>query len=368
VEHGRVVVLKQTNTPMVIEEFPVPEPEPGAIVVKITQAGVCGSDLHAYRGQAGLQTMPAGGRVMGHEGNGVVYRLGAGVSTDSLGRPLHEGDRIVHSAVMPCYHCYYCQRGEFNWCPTYPSNRLAGVPPYFVGTFADYYYLPPHHPVYLVPEGLPDSVLSFVNCALGTVTEGLTRAEVSAGKSVVIFGAGGLGLGATAIAGHMGAQQVIIFDRQPVRLALAREMGADETVNIDEYATRETRLDRVRQLTDGRGVDIVMELVGHPSLMEEGIDMLSSGGTFVQIGAMPADAVASIRPGSLLRGKKVMGSLMYRPRILPMLLDILAKEGARMPFDRIVSKHYPLTEVNRAFEEVEWHGKQVDITRAVLIP
>jgi threonine dehydrogenase-like Zn-dependent dehydrogenase len=367
-ERGRAVILKRINEPMVIEEFPVPDPEPGAIIIRVTQAGVCGSDLHSYRGHQSLQGMPPSGRVMGHEGNGVIHRLGKGVTADALGAPLREGDRVIHSAVMPCYHCYWCQRGEYNWCPAYPSNREAGVFPYFVGTFADYYYLPPHHPVYRVPEGMPESVLSFVNCALGTVTEGLTRAEAGPGKDVVIFGAGGLGLGATAIARHMGARQVIIFDRQPARLALARDMGAAHTVNIDELDTVQARLDRVMELTGGRGATIVMELVGHPSLMEEGVDMLASGGTFVQIGAVPGDAVAKVRPGSLLRGKKIMGSLMYRPQTLPLLMDILNRNAAHMPFDRIVSRSYPLTEVNRAFAEVEWHDRQIDVTRAVLVP
>ena len=101
--NGRAVVLKQPNTTMVIEEFPVPDPDPGAIIVRITQAGVCGSDRHAYRGAGNaFQTMPPNGRIMGDEGNGVVFKLGAGVTTDSLGRPLKEGDRIIHSAVMPC--------------------------------------------------------------------------------------------------------------------------------------------------------------------------------------------------------------------------------------------------------------------------
>ncbi len=365
---GRAVVLKEFHKPFEIEEYPVPDPEPGAIVLKITQAGLCGSDLHVWRGQQSLQTLPPGGRVMGHEGNGVIARLGAGVTTDSLGAPIREGDRVMHSAVMPCYRCYYCQRGEYNWCPAYPSNREAGVFPYFVGTFADYYYLPPNHPLYIVPDEIPDSVLSFVNCALGTVTEGLTRAGAGAGQTVVIQGAGGLGLNATAVANHMGVQRIIILDRQKNRLELAREFGADETINIDEYDTPQARLERVRQLTGGRGADIVMELVGNPVLMEEGVNMLASGGAFVQIGAVQGGKTATISPAGLLRGKTIMGSLMYRPRMLPLLLDMLAKKHEQVPFHKIISHRYPLDQVNAAFAEAEWEGRQTTVTRALLIP
>ena len=366
--NGRAVVLKQPQVPMTIEEFPVPDPEPGAIVVRITQAGVCGSDLHTWRGVTALQSMPPQGRVMGHEGNGVVYKLGTGVSADSLGRALREGDRIVHSAVMACHRCGYCLRGEYSWCPTYPSNREAGVFPYFVGTFADYYYLPPNQPVFKVPDTLPDSVLSFVNCAMGTVTDGLIRAEAGPGKTVVLQGAGGLGLLATAIAREMGVDQVIIADRLPKRLELARALGATQTINIDELPTPEARLDAVRQYTAGQGADIVMELVGNPRLMEEGINFLANGGTFVQIGAVPAGQTASISPSALLKGKRIMGSLMYRPRVIPLLLDFLERTHGRVPFDKLVSRSYPLDHVNQAFHDVEWHDHATDVTRAVLVP
>ncbi len=366
--HGRAVILRQPQTPMTIEEFPVPDPDPGAIIVRITQAGVCGSDLHTWRGATALQSLPPAGRVMGHEGNGVVFKLGAGIATDSLGQPLHEGDRIIHSAVMPCYRCHYCLRGEFSWCPTYPSNREAGVFPYFVGTFADYYYLPPRQPVFKVPDALPDAVLSFVNCAMGTVTDALIRAEAGPGKTVVLQGAGGLGLLAAAVAREMGVDQVIIADRLPRRLELARALGATETLNIDELPTPEARLDVVRQRTWGRGADIVMELVGNPRLMEEGINLLASGGTFVQIGAVPAGQTASISPAALLKGKRIVGSLMYRPQVIPLLLNLLERTQGRVPFDRLVSQRYPLDQVNQAFQDAEWHDHGTEVTRAVLTP
>src|SRR2546430_55827 len=116
--------MREQHKPFVIEEYPVPDLERGAVLVRITQAGLCGSDLHVLHGVANL-TFPEGGRLMGHEGCGVVERLGAGVTADALGQPLTEGDRVIHSAVQPCGHCYYCQRGEPNWCPSYPPPREA---------------------------------------------------------------------------------------------------------------------------------------------------------------------------------------------------------------------------------------------------
>ena len=365
-ERGRAVVQREYRKPLVIEEFDVPAPEPGGLILKITQAGICGSDLHIWHGTAGM-ALPPGGRAMGHEGNGVVWRLGAGRTTDSLGHPIREGDRVLHSAVHGCGHCYECQRGQPNWCPTYPSERAAGEFPHFVGTFADYYYLPNNHPVYKVPDELPDSVLSFVNCAMGTVTEGLTLAQAGQGHSVVIFGAGGLGLNATAVARQRGVDQVIILDRQRSRLALAQEFGAEHTIDIDEYDTPDARRERVLQLTRGRGADIVMELVGNVSLFPEGLEMLASGGTFVQIGAIGGQS-ATVPPGVLTRGRRIIGSRMYRNQILPMLMDFLVRQHERLPFEKIISNRYPLEQVNEAFEAAEWRGRQTEVTRAILVP
>jgi Zn-dependent alcohol dehydrogenase len=109
-----------------------------------------------------------------------------------------------------------------------------------------------------------------------------------------------------------------------------------------------------------------MDLVGNAGIMEEAIPMLRHGGTFVQIGIAPPDAIAKVGPGSLLRGKTIMGSLMYRAERIPMLLGMLEKR--QLPFDKIVSAQYPLADVNRAFADVDWAAHSTDITRAVLIP
>ena len=366
---GRVVVVKEYQQPFVIEEYPVPEPEPGAIVLRITQAGVCGSDLHTWRGDMVETPLPSNGRVMGHEGTGVVHSLGDGVSTDSLGRDIGVGDRLMYSAITPCGRCYQCSRGEPNWCSDRGAwSREAGVAPYFTGTYADYYYLKPNHPVFKVPDELPDEVLGFVNCAMGTTTEGLMRAGCKENDFVVIQGAGGLGLNATAMAKDMGAHKVIVLDRLPQRLALAEEFGADHTINIEEFNTPETRRRAVWDLTEGRGANIVMELVGRAELLAEGLTYLANGGTFIEIGDIVRGQTIAIDPSTMLSGKKIMGSVMYRPHLLPLMMDMLLKNQRDIPYDRIVSHTYPLADVNQAFEDSEWHERATNVSRSMLIP
>ena len=275
---------------------------------------------------------------------------------------------MVYAAVFPCYHCHMCLRGNTNWCANrqYPA---AGNWPYFTGTYGDFLYLPPRHPFFRVPDELPDNLLGPVNCAMGTVTTGLERAGMSHGQSVVIMGAGGLGIHATAMAKERGADRVIVLDRLENRLALAEEFGADETINIEEFNTPETRVRRVRELTRGRGADVVMELVGRADLLKEGIDMLSNGGTFVEIGDIVRGQEVSIDPSQAASGQEHR----RQPDVpsVPAARNCWTSSSAtrnRLPFNKLVSHTFPLAEVNEAFAAAEWSQRQTEITRAMLVP
>ena len=366
-ERGRVVVCTQYGKPFEIREYDLPDPEPNAIILKITQAGICGSDLHVWRGDQVNAPLPPTGRVMGHEGVGVVYKLGQGVTTDSLGTPIKEGDRLMHVAVFPCYRCHICIRGDYAHCVN-RGYSSADVYPYFTGTYADFFYLPPLHPAFRVPDALPDDILGPVNCATGTVTQGLISAGAHEGQYVVIQGAGGLGLNAIAMAKDMGADRVIVLDRLENRLRLAEEFGADYTINIEEYNAPETRVQRVKELTKGRGADIVMELVGRAELLAEGIDMLSNDGTFVEIGDIVPGREVSIDPSKLLRGKRIIGSMMYKNDLLPTILDYMVRRRDTIPFHKIVSHRFKLEDINEAFAQAEWDQRQTEVTRAMLVP
>ena len=367
-ETGRQVMLKEYGKPLVIEEFPVPDPEPGAVIMRITQAGICGTDLRRARAGEWEDAMPPSGIAMGHEGNGVVHKLGEGVTADFLGNPLHEGDRIIHAWGVPCNQCHMCLRGESSFCVN-RITRPAGEHPYFVGTHADYFHIRPGQAVFRVPDELSDDAIGPVNCAMGTVTQGLLSAGTGQGQYVVIMGAGGLGLSGTAMAKDMGADRVIVLDRLENRLQLAEEMGADFTVNIDEYNTPETRIRRIKELTRGRGADVVVEVVGRPHVLQEGIQMLAHGGTFVEIGHGYSGQTMSFDPSTIvLTGKRIIGSFMYKPMVVSTLLDFLVRNQGKRPFDRVVSHKFKLADVNEAFAEAEWTQRDTQISRAALVP
>lgn len=369
---GRVVVLKDYAKPFVIEEYDVPDPQPGSLLLRITQAGICGSDLHSWRGdrEQRFHPVPPAGSVMGHEGTGVVHGVGEGVATDWAGKPVTEGDRVIHWSSRACFRCRQCLRGNTNLCTRPPGKYPpeAGIWPYFTGTYADYLYVTPDRPFYVVPAALPDASLSWVNCAMGTSAEGLERAGCAPGDYVVIQGAGGLGLCASALASYRGAAKVIVLDRLKERLELARRFGADHVINVDEVHTLEARREHVMELTDGEGADIVMELVGITDLIPEGLAYLAPAGRLVEIGHVMAGRTFALDPRTIIRGKRLIGSSGYRHALIPTLMDLMVKTQASIPYDQVVSNHYRLEDVNEAMDAAEWSGRSTAVTRAILTP
>lgn len=367
-ETGTVAVFNGVRQPFDFREFTVPDPKPGALVIRMRMANVCGSDLHYWRGDTDLEArgfaLPG---TLGHEGTGEIAKLGAGVTVDTAGQQLREGDRVVFSYFHPCTHCPTCLAGHTYACPTRQIDRLRPLNewPYFRGTFADYYYLFPNHAVFRVPDHLPDDVIAGVNCALTQVVSGLERAQQGINETVVLQGAGGLGMYAAGVAKARGASQVIAIDGIPERLELAQAFGADQIVNMQEFDTAEARVERVNDLTDGRGADVTMELVGHPGVFAEGLAMTAPGGRYVEIGNVSVGRKATFDPSTIVfKSVSVLGMAHYRWQDLNNALGFVAQNINRLPFDRVLSHTFHLTEINRAFE-LQNDGV---ITRSALVP
>lgn len=351
---GRAAVYKGLGIPFEIKEYPVPDPEPGAVLVKVAVANICGSDLHMWRGDMDLGILGAAlPTILGHEATGTVAALGAGISTDSAGQPLKEGDRVVWTYFYPCGRCPACLKGRHAECP---MNMMymgpCESPPHFTGPYADYYYVRPDHTIFKVPDGLPDMLVSPINCALSEMIYGLERVNFSFGETIAIQGAGGLGIYATAVAREMGASRVIVIDAIDQRLELARAFGADETVDMKQFQTPQERAARVKELTHGWGVDVVAELVGSPKVIPEGLDMLANGGRLLEIGniSLMHGTFETDPAFMVVSSKSIIAVVMYGRDTLKKALDFLARTRDRYPYDRILSRSYPLEEINQAFE------------------
>ena len=377
-ETGRLAVFKAPGEPFELREYPLPEVEPGAVLLKTIAASICGTDLHVWRGDLGPDFGPAGRRgaasPLGHEMVGRVHRLGKGVTADAQDQPLHEGDRVTFAYFHPCRQCPVCASGDLYACPNtgYSTAVPLGKHPYFTGAFADYHYLWPGHIAFKVPDDISDDLAATVNCAFSQVVFGLQKAQVGFGERVVIQGAGGLGLYATAVARERGASSVIVVDGQSARLKLAKRMGADATVDMNDYPTADARVERVEELTGGVGADVVVGLVGFASAFAEGLRMARRGGRHLEIGAISSSDTVTISPSSLVHGRTtIMGVGIYDPWIIPKTLDFIVRTKDRYPYHEILSNRYPLEEIDRAFRESEWRGGKSDqtaVTRALITP
>lgn len=369
-ETGKAAVYTDVGQGFEIREYPVPDPPPDGLIVRVTSAGICGSDLHIWRGDIRVAMMGPGPRILGHEMTGRVARLGSNVSTDSLGRPLKEGDRIVYPYFIPCRRCYQCLRGEFSACPVkMPPPPIADNAPHFTGAYAEYYYMRDAAFVFKVPDELTDEMVTPVNCALSQVIHSMSKTGLKMGDTVVIQGAGGLGLNATAVARSMGVGTIIVIDGMPGRLELAKQCGADEVIDINEFKAGPDRIAKVMGLTGGRGADIVAEFVGIPDAMPEGLNMLRAGGTYLEVGNISLFKTTAIDPSSLVwANKKIVATVMYDPIILPVALDFLLRNKDRFPLANVVSDRFPLDKIDDAFQKAEWEGKQTTVSRAVITP
>jgi D-arabinose 1-dehydrogenase-like Zn-dependent alcohol dehydrogenase len=365
---GRVAAFYGTGKDMVIQEYPVPEPEPGAIVVKMALANVCGSDLHQWRGEFDVAKF---GRpypqILGHEMTGSVHQLGEGVSRDTAGHPLKEGDRIIWRYFYPCGRCRACLKGVTRACPnarTYLTSSC-DVAPHFYGAFGDYYYIRPDAAVFKVPDELSDAMVAGVNCALSQVVGGMQLAQLKLGDNVVIQGAGGLGVYATAVAKELGAGKVIVIDSIPERLELARGFGADELIDIEQFPDPDLRVKRVLELTDNWGADVVAELVGHPRVCNEGLRMVGRTGRYLEIGNINPGLTYELDPSQLIFGNRsILGMVYYEAEHLQQALDLLRRTRERYPWQRVVSHTFPLERINEAFVEAD----QGRVTRAAIVP
>jgi L-iditol 2-dehydrogenase len=370
--NGRTAVLRAYGGEFELREYPVPDPEPGAILVRLARAGVCGSDLHIWRGEMKDVYGPLPRDLtFGHEMCGRVARLGSGVSVDSAGVPLREGDRITFLYFFPCGRCPVCLRDEMGSCPRKARpNRVAGTPPYFNNAYGDYYYLRPGGFVFRIPDEVSDDVATPANCALAQVLYGLTRAGVRQGDTVVIQGAGGLGLNAVAVARDMGADRVIVLDRVDSRLELARAFGADHALSLTELTTSDRRVEAIMELTAGFGADVVADFVGYPEVIPEGLRMLRGGGCYLEVGSIAPGNVFSYDATALVRGNtRLVATSNYSPWALAQALAFLRRSVRRLPYERLVSHVFPLERISEAFQQADWMqrgGDGLRISRAAI--
>lgn len=360
---GRVAALVGPER-LELKEYEVPEPEPGAVVLEVLRANVCGSDVHAYHYES-----PALRRaVLGHEFVGRVVSLGDGVTEDWAASPVAVGDRVVVVYFQACGRCSGCRTGRLNLC----SNALRSwsqppdVAPHFRGAFASHYYVEPGQWFYRVPDGLSDRLVAGANCGLAQVLFTLDAVNVRAGECLVVQGAGGLGLYAAAVGAERGAR-VVVIDGVEERLELARRCGAEVTIDMRTYVTPEARAARLRELTTAGG-DVVLEVTGVAAAFAEAIELAAPGARIASVGNLNVGAAheVALAPAILTRKNlDVRGVLRYDPWYLQRSLEFLQRAGDLASLEAITEgADFSLADVSLAIERSA--AKQV--ARASIVP
>ncbi len=344
---GQIAVMTEPGQ-LTYQEYSVPDPAPGALIVRVLRSNVCGSEVHIWCGHH--PTKRKGG--LGHETVGIVQKLGAGVSTDHTGTPIKEGDRIVATYFIHCRRCPPCQRGQMHLCDNAYTywGRQPEDDPHFHATFATHWYIHPEQVFYKVPDTVSDRAAASANCAQSQVYFGLELAKARLGDRIVIQGAGGLGLNAAAIAREMGAE-VIVIDAVTTRLDEAKRFGAHHVIDMNLHPTVDERVAAVTELTRG-GADICLEVAGAHEAYPEAIRLLRPGGTLVAMGIVNPGKTVPFDPGyAVRRGITTIATVRYPGAYLKKSLDFLAQHQARYPFDALLDRDYPLAQVVQALDD-----------------
>lgn len=337
------------HEPLRIEDVPTPTPGPGEALIQVKACGICASDLHIFAGELRSPTMPVP-LIPGHEAAGVVVDVGAGVSDFRV------GDRVV--ATVPgktCGACRPCRQSDLEACL---SPRIVGVD--YPGGFAEYLTFPAHSLVRL-PESIPWEQGAILADAVGTPFHAVVvRGGIRAGERVAIFGVGGLGTHAVQIARLAGAGEIFAVDVLPGALARAKTLGADHLVNARESDP----VSRIRELTDGEGVDLSVELVGRPDTIAASEACLGRGGRAVLVG-MGIEPIKLLPPALFsVFNHAVLGTLGYRRDDVTRLVRLVA--NGRLDLSGSISARIPLADINEGVRRLE--AKEGDPVRIMVCP
>jgi threonine dehydrogenase-like Zn-dependent dehydrogenase len=359
----RAAVLSEFQQPLELRSYPAPKAGPGEAVARVTMAGICGTDVHLWLGQLPIPK-PV---VLGHETVGVIEQLGPGLEKDWRGEPLSIGDRVCWASSIACGECFYCRmKAQPTRCLTrkaYGISYNADEAPHLRGGYAEKIHLRAGTALFRLPDSLPTEAVVGAGCALTTAIHGIERLPVQWGDTVVIQGSGPVGIAALAVTRQSGALRTIVTGAPAHRLELAKEFGADVVINV-EADDPEERKRKVLAETGGYGADVVIECVGHPEAVNEGLEYCRDGARFLVLGQYANAGNISFNPHTITRKQlQVAGSWGFEPRHVHRALQLLESADWKRLFARQITHRFPLEEANQALETTRaWQSGKTVIT------
>lgn len=337
--------LVAAGRPLEMHELPVPVPGPHEVLIRVKAAGICHSDAHYRAGVSPAGPLPL---TLGHEVAGVVECSGESVVN------FQPGERVCLHYLATCGTCEWCGRGHEQFCI---RGQMLGK--HRAGGYAEFVVMPARS-LLTLPAGLSFAHGAVMMCSSATSLHALHKARLQAGESVAIFGLGGLGASAVQLARALGAARIFGVDLSPTKLALAESFGA-----VPVNAQAEDPVAQIRRLTDGRGVDVALELVGLPLTMRQAVLSLGNMGRAALVGLTQKSF--EISPYTELLGKEaeIIGVSDHLAAELPELLALAERGG--LDLSRIVTRTVPLEAgaINVVLDELEKFG---GATRTVILP
>ena len=337
-----------------IEEVPVPEVGPDDILLKVEACGICAGDVKAthpvarFWGGGGMPGYCEPPFIPGHEFVGIVAAKGAAV-----GDEFSVGDRVVSEQIVPCGKCRWCREGKYWLCA---PHDVYGYKYYLNGGMAEYVRLPKGSRNYVVSRELPLEKAALIepfSCSL----HGVRQSRAGVDDVVVLAGAGTLGLGMVGPLKRRNPKKLIVLDRIDARLAKAAEFGADLVIN----PAKEDALARVMELTDGYGCDVYLEVTGHPDAVQQGLDLIAKGGTFVEFSVMGGPSTVDWSIIGDTKEITVRGSQLSPYCYEQTIADITA---GTLPTDGVVTHRFPLDRWEEAFRVAESR----EAIKVILVP
>ncbi len=349
---------------MEIREFPVLEdagPEDG--LLKVEMAGVCGGDPGRYYGKG--SPYPVFPLIMGHEIVGRIEKIGDALTR---GFKVRKGDRVVVESVTRCNKCYYCLRGEYQQCDdqvAYGTLVSSDRPPYLWGAYGQYMYIAPGSVLHKISESMPPEAAVCISAVLANGIRWVRNVgQATIGSCVVVQGVGPQGFAGIIAARESGARPIIAtgLTADKRRFELAREFGADVTVNVE----KESVVDVVRDLTGGRMADLVLDVTGNRAAMDASVKVLRKQGMLVYAGRAGKEPIPM--PVDDMISREITFRGVFSHNVTGVAPAVMLAESGKYPIEKMVTHHFPLEKAEDAVKLVSGVGTAERAGKVVIVP
>ncbi|AUS06221.1 zinc-dependent alcohol dehydrogenase [Pseudotamlana carrageenivorans] len=337
-----------------IQEYPIPEVSDDEILIKVEGCGVCGTDVHEYKSDP-FGCLPI---VLGHEGTGEIVKLGKNVTTDTIGKPIVVGDKLVTS-IIPCGQCDACVNtpGKTELCE---NMGCYGLMPddqvHLNGWFGEYLVIRKDSTFFNVSEFDVETriMIEPIAVAVHAVERAKTTGLLNFGTPVLIQGCGPIGLAIALVLKTMGVQNVFAIDGNDSRLEFSKKLGVSKTFNFMKYEKTEDLITVIKKETNNKGVGFAFQTTGSGVAFSSVFKHIARGGGLCEVGFFVELGDTAVNPHQDICFKEitVVGSYAYTPQVYPVTLDCVRSALAiGLPINEFVTDWYPLDKINDAFQK-----------------